>query len=256
MEDIQLIHGDCLEKMKDIQSESVHCIITDPPYGTTACKWDSVIPFEPMWKQLKRIIKPNGAICFFGSQPFTSMIVSSNPKMFKYEWIWQKNRGSNFALLKYQPFKEHENILVFSKCSHNYYPIMEERSKNGKARCCYDFNNKVTSKVINSQTFYNQDGGRRSLNKNLRNPSSVQKFNTEVGFHPTQKPILLLEYLLKTYTVEHETVLDFTMGSGSTGVACVNTNRKFIGIELDKTYFDIAENRIKEAINIKRTSLF
>jgi len=239
---INLRHGDCLEVMKSIPDGSIDAIITDPPYGTTACKWDSVIPFEPMWAELKRIIKPSGAIVLFGSQPFTSSLIMSNPKMFKYEWIWQKNRGSNFALLKYQPFKEHENILIFSKETHKYFPIKQERSESGKSRANYSFKNagggEATGFVIKD------DGIRREIEKDLRNPSSIQKFNTEVGKHPTQKPVALIEYLIKTYTNENETVLDFTMGSGTTGVACKNLNRNFIGIELDESYFNIAKERI------------
>jgi len=242
---MKLYKADCLEVMKEIEAGSIDAIITDPPYGTTACKWDSVIDFELMWEQLNRIIKPNGAIVLFASQPFTSALIMSNPKNFKYEWIWKKNRGSNFASLKYQPFKEHESILVFSNKTHKYYPIKEARSESGKARAKYKVNASNTGKrgVL---------GGMKAtdlgyIDKNLRNPSSVQKFNTEVGKHPTQKPIALMEYLIKTYTNEGETVLDFTMGSGSTGVACVNTNRNFIGIEMDSNYFDIAKQRIKEA---------
>jgi len=239
---IDLLKGDCLELMKQIPDSSVDAIITDPPYGTTACKWDSVIPFGPMWEQLNRIIKPNGAIVLSASQPFTSALIMSNPKNFKYEWIWKKNRGSNFASLKYQPFKEHESILVFSNKTHNYYPIKEARSESGKARAKYKVNASNTGKrgVL---------GGMKAtdlgyIDKNLRNPSSVQKFNTEVGKHPTQKPVELMEYLIKTYTNEGETVLDFTMGSGSTGVASKNLNRSFIGIEQDENYFNIAKKRI------------
>ena len=239
---IDLRHGDCLEVMKTIPDGSVDAIITDPPYGTTACKWDSIIQFDLMWYELKRVVKPNGAIVLFGSQPFTSALIMSNPKMFKYEWIWQKNRGSNFALLKYQPFKEHENILIFSKETHNYFPIKQERSESGKNRANYSFKNagggESTGFIIKD------DGIRREIEKDLRMPSSIQKFNTEVGKHPTQKPVALLEYLVKTYTQENETVLDFTMGSGTTGVACKNLNRNFIGIELDEGYFNIAKERI------------
>jgi len=241
---INLIKGECLEQMKKIPDGSIDAIITDPPYGTTACKWDSVIPFELMWEQLNRIIKPNGAIVLFGSQPFTSALIMSNPKNFKYEWIWRKNRGSNFASLKYQPFKEHESVLVFSNKTHNYYPIKEARSESGKARAKYKINASNTGKRDVLSGMKATDLG--YIDKNLRNPSSVQKFNTEVGKHPTQKPVALMEYLIKTYTNEGETVLDFTMGSGSTGVACVNTNRNFIGIEMDNKYFDIATNRINK----------
>ena len=240
----QVFLGDCLGIMPQIESNSVDMVLVDLPYGTTACKWDAIIPFDKLWEQYKRIVKPNGAIVFTASQPFTSALVMSKPKWFRHEWIWKKNRGSNFALLKWQPFKEHESVLVFSKETANYYPIMEERSENGKNRCAYTFNNKVTSETINNQTFYNQDGERRKLDENLRNPSSVQNFNTEVGLHPTQKPVKLFEYLIQTYTKVGDVVMDNTMGSGTTGVACKNLNRNFIGIEKDENYFKIAEQRI------------
>ena len=241
---MKLYKGDCLEVMKTIEDKSIDAIITDPPFGTTACKWDYVIDFGLMWEQLNRIIKPNGAIVLFGSEPFSSALRMSNIKNYKYDWIWKKNRGSNFATLKYQPFKEHEIISVFNK--HNYFPIKEERSEGGKNRLNYKFKNKTSD--INGGKFINNGSNNyiNPLGKNLRNPSSVQKFNTEVGKHPTQKPVKLMEYLIKTYTNEKETVLDFTMGSGSTGVACKNTNRNFIGIEQDENYFNIAQKRIKE----------
>ena len=220
--------------------------------GTTACKWDAIIPFDNLWEQYERIIKPNGAIVLTASQPFTSALVMSKPKWFRHEWIWKKNRGSNFALLKWQPFKEHESVLVFSKETANYYPIMEERSENGKSRCAYTFNNKVTSETINNQTFYNQDGERRKLDKNLRNPSSVQNFNTEVGLHPTQKPVPLFEYLIKTYTNEGETVLDNCAGSFTTAIACLNTKRSFIGIEKDAHYFQVGKDRVEKYFEIAK----
>jgi site-specific DNA-methyltransferase (adenine-specific) len=245
---MELYKGDCLEVMKNIESGSVDAIITDPPYGTTACKWDSVIDFDLMWEQLNRIIKPNGAIVLFGSEPFSSALRMSNIKNYKYDWIWKKNRGSNFATLKYQPFKEHEIISVFNK--HNYYPIKEERSESGKSRLGYKFKNKPSESTINGGKFISNgsDEYTNPLGKNLRNPSSVQKFNTEVGKHPTQKPVALMEYLIKTYTNENEAVLDFTMGSGTTGVACKRLNRNFIGIEQDDKYFEIAKNRIENAV--------
>ena len=242
-----LMKGDCLERMKLIPDGSVDLILTDPPYGTTACKWDSVIDLPLMWQQLKRIIKPNGAIVLFGSQPFTSVLITSNLKMFKYEWIWEKAVGSNFAVLKYQPMKEHENILVFANGKHNYYPIKEPRKGSGAKRMDYGHNGSVTGEANGTQVFEGWDVGK--YDKDLRNPSSVQFFNNREkcrGLHPTQKPVALMEYLIKTYTQEGETVLDFTMGSGTTGVACVNTNRKFIGIERDDNYFDIGTKRILE----------
>ena len=248
MQDIQLLNGDCLELMKNIPDGSIDMILCDLPYGTTACKWDSIIPFEALWLQYERIIKDNGAIVLTASQPFTSALVMSKPKCFRHEWIWKKNRGSNFALLKWQPFKEHESVLVFSKETANYYPIMEERSENGKSRCAYTFNNKVTSETINNQTFYNQDGERRKLDENLRNPSSVQNFNTEVGLHPTQKPTKLFEYLIKTYTNEGDLVLDNCSGSATTAIAALNTNRRCICMEKDETYFEVGKKRVEEHI--------
>jgi len=248
MTDVKLYLGDCLELMKDIPDKSIDAIICDLPYGTTYCQWDIVIPFEPLWQQYERVIKDNGAIVLFGSQPFTSALVMSNPKMFKYEWIWEKAVGSNFATLKYQPMKEHENILVFSKGTHKYFPILQERKGSGSERIKYNYN---ASNTLTGETTGSLKNLAKSKSFNeLRNPSSVQYFNNrekERGLHPTQKPVALMEYLIKTYTNEGETVLDNTMGSGTTGVACVNTNRNFIGIEIDPTYFAIAERRIKEA---------
>lgn len=239
-----LINDDCLNAMKFIPDGSVSMILADPPYGTTACKWDSIIPLEPMWKQLKRVIKPSGAIVLTASQPFTSALVCSNLEGFKHEWIWEKNRGSNFGAAKYQPLKEHESVLVFSKDGGkvNYYPIKEPRKGTGADRVKYEFNGSNTGKreVYNGFTD-NRKGHKEEV---LRYPSSIQKYNTQVGLHPTQKPVALMEYLIKTYTLEGETVLDFTMGSGTTGVACKNLNRNFIGIEKDETYFKIAQERI------------
>jgi site-specific DNA-methyltransferase (adenine-specific) len=240
----EILLGNCLELMKDIPNGSIDMILCDLPYGTTACKWDTVIPFDKLWEQYERIIKPNGAIVLTASQPFTSALVMSKPKWFRHEWIWQKNRGSNFALLKWQPFKEHESVLVFSKETANYYPIKEERSENGKRRCAYTFNNKVTSETINNQTFYNQDGERRSLDGNLRNPSSIQKFNTEVGLHPTQKPVALFQYFVRAYSKENDLVLDNCAGSGTTAIACLNTNRQFIVMEQEPNYFVKIKKRV------------
>jgi len=243
MNDLYL--GDCLEVMKDIPDGSVDMVLTDPPYGTTVCKWDSIIPFEPMWEQLKRVTKKNGAIVMTASQPFTSALVMSNVKMFKYEWIWEKAVGSNFAALKFQPMKEHENVLVFSDGRHNYYPIKQPRKGSGSARLSYGHNGSQTGETTGGQNFKGFTS--ETYDKTNRNPSSVQYFNNREkyrGLHPTQKPVALMEYLIKTYTNEGETVLDFTMGSGTTGVAAKSLNRKFIGIELDEDYFNIAKDRI------------
>ena len=244
---LNLIHGDCLEVMKTLPDASIDAIITDPPYGTTNCKWDAAIPFEPMWKELNRIIKDNGAIVLFGSQPFTSALVMSNPKMFKYEWIWEKNAGSNFASVRFQPMKEHENILVFSKGKTTYNQQKQDRAESGFARqkTPLTFNRKNSDDVYGGLFVGNIT--KKHIDK-LRCPRSIQKFNRERGLHPTQKPLLLLEYLVKTYTNENDTVLDFTMGSGTTGLACKNLNRNFIGVEKDDNYFKIASDRINNNV--------
>ena len=197
-----------------------------------------------MWEQLKRIIKPNGAIVMTASQPFTSILVCSNLRWFKYEWIWEKDGGSNFAAVKYQPMKEHESVLVFGKGKTIYNPIKQERigSRNGRETATIDSGRR-------DSVYGTHEGGKRLIVPELRCPRSVQRFNRERGLHPTQKPVALMEYLIKTYTNEGETVLDFTMGSGSTGVACANTDRKFIGIELDLNYFNIALERIEKALS-------
>ena len=232
----KLMQGDCLERMKEIPTGSVDLVLTDPPYGTTACKWDSVIPFEPMWEQLKRVIKPNGAIVLFGSEPFSSMLRCSNLKMFKYDWVWVKNRATGVLNAKKQPLRTYENISVFYEKQPTYKPQgLIPYNKNSR-------NSKKDSEVYGKgQTnSYTQEWS--NYPKNILQFDSVQRTQ-----HPTQKPVALLEYLIKTYTNEGETVLDFTMGSGSTGVACANTNRNFIGIELDQGYFDIAKQRIESA---------
>lgn len=240
---MKLYNGDCLEMMKQIPDGSVDLVLTDPPYGTTACKWDSVIPFEPMWEQLNRIIKPNGAICLFGSEPFSSALRMSNIKHFKYDWIWNKKLAGNGILAKKQPLKIHEIVSVFH--SGIYMPQMTK----GRYR------KKMTGGIKESEI----TGGNAvadEYSNDLYYPKSILEYgigNMRKGrFHPTQKPVALLEYLIRTYTNEGETVFDFTMGSGSTGVACVNTNRHFIGIELDEGYFKIAEERIYGAMAAKR----
>jgi len=233
---IRLMQGDCLERMKEIESGSVGMVLADPPYGTTACKWDSVIPLEPMWDQLKRVIKPNGAIVMTASQPFTTTLIASNMKMFKYCWVWEKSRFANQMLAKKQPLKIHEDVIVFCKGSAPYNP-------QGLIEC-----NKITkqgSKVTDNNGGGQRDTSYRQTHTNY--PRTIQSFKSaSKTVHSTQKPVALMEYLIKTYTNEGETVLDFTMGSGTTGVACKNLNRKFIGIELDETYFNIAEERIEK----------
>jgi DNA modification methylase len=238
---VNLMQGNCLELMKQIPNGSVDFILTDPPYGTTACKWDTVIPFEPMWEQLHRIVKPNGAICLFGSEPFSSALRISNIKNFKYDWIWDKQRTSGALNANRMPLKSHEIVSVFYKKQVNYNPIMTPGPKISKGGSTGGgVYGKTKSVRYTSDQYY---------------PRTIQSFkachNMQGKLHPTQKPVTLLEYLIKTYTLEGETVLDFTMGSGSTGVACVNTNRKFIGIELDPDYFKIAQDRIAAAQNEK-----
>ncbi len=320
-ENTMLGQGDCLELMKHIPDGSVDLILTDPPYGTTACKWDSVIPFESMWVELKRIIKSNGVIVLFASQPFTTKLIHSNMEMFRYSWVWEKEQGVNFLSANKQPMKVHEDIIIFYTdlggqrgAASEYNPIRDylknerklagltaKKAKNilGNTMGGHYFTNGVqfcipteeNYKKLQSTGFFSlsyselkrwcdelelniktptynpqmtigvpyvSGGGNsgevtsgvqkiQTKNTGTRYPRSIQKFKREVGLHPTQKPVALLEYLIKTYTQENETVLDFTCGSGSTGVAAKNTNRKFIGIELDQNYFEIAKKRIQES---------
>lgn len=232
-----LVLGDCLEAMKHIPNASIDAIITDPPYGTTACKWDTIIPFEPMWDQLKRIIKPNGAIVLFGSEPFSSLLRCSNLKMYKYDWVWEKTRPSNGILAKVCPLKYHEIISIFYNKKPTYNPIMWEGDKSHLSK----------ESIVDSNIRGQKNVNIKANTSNLHFPKDIIKIkslNPVTLYHPTQKPVALLEYLIKTYTNEGETVLDFTMGSGSTGVACKNTNRKFIGIEKDEYYFEISKKRI------------
>ena len=251
-----IINGDCLEVMKFIPDKSIDCIICDLPYGITACKWDTVIPFEPLWEQYKRIIKPNGAIVLFGSQPFTSALVMSNPKWFKYEWIWQKDCMSNPALAKIQPLKYHENVSVFCEGRTVYNPEMWDAGfiSNKQGRNSYlgtSGSRFVKSSIQNGTT--------------LRYPKSIIRFskpkhNSKDGIlHPTQKPVLLLEYLLKTYSQEGELILDNTAGSGTLAIACINTDRRYICIEKDEHYFEVMRTRIANhdphaPVKPKRTS--
>ncbi len=244
-----VLQGDCLELMKDIPDGSVDMILADLPYGTTACKWDTIIPFEPLWEQYKRIIKDNGAIVLTASQPFTSALVMSNPKMFKYEWIWNKLYGTNIFEANKRPMKYHENILVFYKEQPNYNKQMTFAKKEN-----------IRDRIRNSKkeslgTVYGDQKAYTPIKENdeERNPISILEYSNQANelhrtkrVHPTQKPVALMEYLIRTYTNEGETVLDFTMGSGTTGVACKNLNRNFIGIELDPEYFKIAGKRINE----------
>jgi len=246
---INLLHGDCLELMKSIPDKSIDMILTDPPYGTTACKWDVVIPFEPMWIELKRVIKDNGAICLFGSEPFSSHLRLSNLKMFKYDLVWDKMRSGAIGVAKYRPMPSFENIMVFGKSKTTYNPQM----RIGKAYIDKRGDDTVIENLYENAHKYGFNSKKSQHNEGVRYPLSILpfvKFNTK-GNHPTQKPVPLLEYLIKTYTLENETVLDFTMGSGSTGVACINLNRNFIGIEKDDKYFEIGSKRIKDCLDSK-----
>ena len=232
MSKIKLIQGDCLDLLPDIPDGSIDLVLTDPPYGTTACKWDSIIPLEPMWEQLKRVIKPKGAIVMTASQPFTTTLISSNIKDYKYNWVWNKRAFSNQMMAKKQPLRITEDVTVFN--SKIYYP-------QGLIEC-----NKITKQ--GSKVTDNIGGGERATSyrqTHTNYPKNIVEFKKDrPSTHPTQKPVALMEYLIKTYTNEGETVLDFTMGSGTTGVACKNLNRDFIGIELDSEYFEIAKKRI------------
>lgn len=243
---LKLMQGDCLERMVDIEDKSVNLILCDLPYGTSACKWDTVIPFNQLWEQYERIITDNGVIALFGSEPFSSLLRTSNLKLYKYDWKWEKPNGANFLNFKYQPNKVHEDILIFSKAASSYStkgnmiynPQMEEGKpytiKQGKLREAGEASN-FRSKIEQKTT----------VNEGTRYPRSILKFALDKDkYHPTQKPVALLEYLIKTYTNPEDIVLDNTMGSGSTGVAAVNVGRSFIGIEKDDNYFRIAEERI------------
>jgi len=257
---IQLRKGDCLELMKDLPDKSIDAIITDPPYGTTTCKWDSVIPFDKMWKQLNRIIKPNGAILLFGQEPFSSFLRCSNINNYRYDWIWDKVSTTNFANAKKMPLSCYEVISVFYKSLPTYNPQMTD-AKSDRIRPISKpkENTSETNKQASGKTRQyseNYDNTKRFPRKIIEVSCRLAECNSLNRVHPTQKPELLMEYLIKTYTNDNEVVLDFTMGSGTTGVACVNTNRNFIGMELDDKYFEIAKKRIEKAIAEKERMLF
>ena len=232
-----LYNADCLEAMRDIPDGSVDMVLTDPPYGTTACKWDSVIPFEPMWEQLKRITKKNGAIVLFGAEPFSSFLRVSNIKDYKYDWVWEKSQATGFLNAWRMPLKATENISVFYKKPPNYSPILTDKElKNIRP---------VTASTKLSDCYGAHDLNVHKCPPDKSMPKTILKFNNAQGnIHPTQKPVALMEYLIRTYTNQGETVLDFTMGSGTTGVACKNLGRSFIGIEMDADYFAAASKRI------------
>jgi len=244
MPKVELLNIDCMEYMKSLDDNIFDLVLSDLPYGTTSCLWDSIIPLDEMWLELKRVTKENAPIVLTASQPFTAKLVMSNIKNFKCEWIWQKNRGSNFATAKHHPIKEHESVLVFCFGTARYFPIMQQRSDGGLNRSKYSFNPSNTGKreVIGGMEMKYAN----TINE-LRYPSSIQKFNCEVGLHPTQKPLALMEYLVKTYSQEGDLVFDMTMGSGTTGIAAIKHRRSFVGCELDKKYYDAACKRFDES---------
>lgn len=228
--------GDCLEVMKEIPDGSVDMVLCDLPYGTTACKWDSVIPFESLWNVYNRVLKIDGIVALTASQPFTSALVMSNPKAFRYEWIWFKNRGTNPMCAKFQPLKRHESVLIFSRQKPRYFPQM----RKGKPYRGFSSKTGTTTGDI----YGNTKSVHRDNPEGILYPISVQEFACDIGLHPTQKPLALMEYLIKTYTNEGDLVLDNTMGSGTTCVAAKNLSRRFIGIEKNPKYYEIACNRL------------
>ena len=245
---MNLMLGDCLERMKEIPDGSVDMILADPPYGTTACKWDSIIPLAPMWEQLKRVIKPNGAVVLFGSEPFSSALRMSNIKQYKYDWVWVKSKHNGWQHSKNKPMSKHEVVSVFSLAPMGHKSLLGDRRMEYNPQGVTDSIVKKVTATAHGESMGarpNQVG--REYVSQTGFPSNVLEYGNIVGksaIHPTQKPVALMEYLIKTYTQEGETVLDFVMGSGTTGIACKNTSRKFIGIEKDAGYFEIAKQRI------------
>lgn len=236
----QIHHGDCLEVMRSLPDNSVDMVLADPPYGTTACKWDSIIPLDPMWEQLKRIAKPNAAIVMTASQPFTTTLIGSNIRAFRYCWVYQKNNPTGFLDARRRPMNDYEDVCVFAYASPTYNPQGVIPKKTKKTKKTTEVYGKFGFEYTTTGTNY---------------PRRVVKFDRpSKTVHPTQKPVALMEYMVRTYNHEGETVLDFTMGSGTTGVACMRTGRKFIGIEKDPEYFQIAENRIRDSIDLLATA--
>ncbi len=234
---IDLRYGDCLEIMQDISESSIDMILCDLPYGQSKFEWDKIIPFEPLWEEYNRIIKDNGVIVLFGSEPFSSKLRMSNFKNYKYDWIWKKDRPTGLFLSKKQPLRDIENIMVFYKKQPTYNPQMTVGNKNHKRGTTEGKSDHYSTKIFEE-----------SKETDLKYPRQLLFFKKEhPPKHPTQKPVALLEYLIKTYTNENETVLDNCMGSGSTGVACVNLNRNFIGIEINEKYFEIAKKRVEKS---------
>ena len=241
----KIFNEDCLVGMQRIPDKSIDMVFADLPYKMTSNEWDSIIDLDILFKHYERIVKTNGALVFTASQPFTSLLITHKPKWFKTEWIWQKNAGSNFGSVKYVPMKEHESVIIFSNGvgKTTYNPQMQERAESGKSRVktAINYNTKTTNY---EKSLHNEIS---SIRPDLRYPSSIQKWNRERGLHPTQKPTDLVEYFIKTYSNENEVILDNCIGSGTTAIAAINTNRKYIGFEMDKTYFDIAQKRIQDA---------
>lgn len=240
---VTLYHGDCLEVLPRLQASSMALVLTDLPYGMTQCAWDSQLPLDILWREWRRLLVPEGSVALTASQPFTSTLVASNPKAFKCEWIWEKNAGSNFGSVKRQPMKEHESVLIFAWGRYYYEPQMQERSGGGLDR--------VRSGVVNYATrTENYQGGLHgnvsSKRPDLRYPRSIQRFNRERGLHPTQKPVDLMAYMVRSYSLPGSTVLDNCAGSGSTLVAAVREGRKAVGVELDERYCEVAAKRLSQ----------
>lgn len=247
MLEINKVHlGDCLELMKEIPDKSIDSVICDLPYGTTVCKWDSVIPFEPLWEQYKRVVKDNGAIVLFGGQPFTSTMITSNVRMFKYSWVWVKENGTGFINAHHQPLRIFEDICIFSK-SDAVPAAINKMAYYPQGLVAYD---KITKRGRGGEAYVQKTIKNENYQKYTNYPTNVLYFSRDSKkIHPTQKPIALLEYLIKTYTNEGELVLDNCIGSGSTAIAAINTGRNFIGIEKDENYFNITNNRISMHLN-------
>lgn len=257
MELNKIYNEDCLVGMQEIPDKSIDMICADLPYGTTACKWDSIIPLEKLWNQYRRIIKDNGAIVLTAIEPFASVLRMSDVNHYRHEWIWNKESAGNFIQAKNHPLRVHENVLVFSKSKVNYYPIMTDADpKNirplGVKKQKSDFMGKVSEGEFKASKGYNPK--KRYPKTIVTYNARAEECNNVNRVHPTQKPVALFEYLIKTYTNEGEIVLDNCMGSGTTAIACINTNRNYIGFELDKYYFNIAKNRIAE--HIKDLTIF
>jgi site-specific DNA-methyltransferase (adenine-specific) len=248
---IDLRNGDCLELMDDIKDKSIDMILCDLPYGVTACKWDIKIPLDKLWEQYNRIIKDNGCIALFGTEPFSSYLRLSNIKNFKYDWIWDKINGKGHLLVKHRPLKQHEIISIFGSGKRiNYYPVMIDRPKDKIKKY-------PAKKYLSHSEIYNNSSYLKNIYSTYYPKTILQYYapNNKIRLHPTQKPVLLLKYLIKTYTLENENVLDNCMGSGSTGIACLHTKRNFIGIELDNNYFIIAKDRIENEQKIINITL-